>query len=135
MTTSRNPQSDKAGDPQRSDQQILLVFKALSHPFRLELLRQLSGEEACVCNLVERTGRPQPYVSQQMSVLRRAGLVTSWRERQQIHYRINLDRLHRALSLAAEVGGAGQSFWPSTAPSVTSACCPPARVVMAENLP
>ena len=53
MTTSRNPQPDKAGDPQRSDQQIVLVFKALSHPFRLELLRQLSGEEACVCNLVE----------------------------------------------------------------------------------
>ncbi len=129
MTTSRNPQPDKSVDQQRSDQQIVLVFKALSHPFRLELLRQLSDEETCVCYLVERTGRPQPYVSQQMSVLRRAGLVTSWRERQRIHYKINQDRLHRALSLAAEASGADQSFWPATAPSAPSSCCPPTRVV------
>jgi len=108
MTTGRKPQPDKSVDPQCSDQQMVLVFKALSHPFRLELLRLLSGEESCVCHLVERTGRPQPYVSQQMSVLRRAGLVTTWRERQQIHYMMNQDRLHRALSLAAEAGGAGQ---------------------------
>lgn len=110
MTTSRNPQPDTAVDRQRSDQQIVLVFKALSHPFRLELLRLLSGEESCVCHLAERTGRTQPYVSQQMSVLRRAGLVSTWRERQQIHYQINQDRLRRALSLAAEAGGAAEPF-------------------------
>ena len=127
--TGRSPQPNKTGDPQCSDQQIVLVFKALSHPFRLELLRLLSGEESCVCHLVERTGRPQPYVSQQMSVLRHAGLVSTWRERQQIHYQVNQDRLQQALSLAAEVGGAGQLFWPSAAPSVSSACCPPAHVV------
>ena len=106
MTTGRKPQPDKSVDPQCSDQQMVLVFKALSHPFRLELLRLLSGEESCVCHLVERTGRPQPYVSQQMSVLRHVGLVSTWRERQQIHYQVNQDRLQQALSLAAEVGGA-----------------------------
>ena len=127
--TGRSPQPDKTGELQCSDQQMVLVFKALSHPFRLELLRLLSGEESCVCHLVERTGRPQPYVSQQMSVLRHAGLVSTWRERQQIHYQVNQDRLQQALSLAAEVGGAGQLFWPSAAPSASSACCPPARVV------
>ena len=127
--TGRSPQPNKTGDPQCSDQQIVLVFKALSHPFRLELLRLLSGEESCVCHLVERTGRPQPYVSQQMSVLRHAGLVSTWRERQQIHYQVNQDRLQQALSLAAEVGGAGQLSWPSAAPSASLACCPPARVV------
>ena len=50
MTTGRNPQPDRSVDPQCSDQQMVLVFKVLSHPFRLELLRLLSGEEPCVCH-------------------------------------------------------------------------------------
>ena len=57
--TGRSPQPSKTGDPQCSDQQIVLVFKALSHPFRLELLRLLSGEETCVCHL-----KPLPRRSQ-----------------------------------------------------------------------
>jgi hypothetical protein len=42
-----------------------------------------------------------------MGVLRRAGLVSTWRERQQIHYRVNRDRLRWVLGLTAETGGCG----------------------------
>lgn len=116
MTAGRSTRDKKMVDPGNNDQQIVSVFKALSHPFRLELLRLLASEEFCVCHLVERTGRPQPYVSQQMGVLRRVGLVSAWRERQQIHYRINRDRLRWVLGLTAETGGAGQLAWPSSIP-------------------
>ena len=98
--TGRSPQPNKTGDPQCSDQQIVLVFKALSHPFRLELLRLLSGEESCVCHLVERTGRPQPYVSQQMSVLRHAGLVSTWRERKEDPKKARKQRLTLRLGVS-----------------------------------
>lgn len=124
MTTGRNSQpDDKAVAPPRSDQQIVLVFKALSHPFRVELLRYLSEDSVCVCYLVERAGRAQPYVSQQLSVLRRAALVTAWRDGQQVHYGINQDRLRQTLSLVAEIGGVGRAFGPVTAPVPPIACC------------
>lgn len=123
MMTSRKPQGNKLLDRQCSDQQIILVFKALSHPFRVEILRYLSAADVCVCHLVEHTGRPQPYVSQQLSVLRHAGLVNAWRDGQQIHYGINQDRLGRALRLVAEIGGIEQVPWPVKVPLPPLSCC------------
>lgn len=123
MVTGQNFQPDKVIMTPRSDQQIVLVFKALSHPFRLELLRLLSAADVCVCHLVEHTGRPQPYVSQQLSVLRHARLVNAWRDGQQIHYGINHDRLVQALRLVAEIGGIEQVPWPVKVPLPTLSCC------------
>jgi ArsR family transcriptional regulator len=65
-----------------------IVFKALAHPFRLQILCLLSAGETCVCRLVEVTGRPQPYVSQHMRVLREAGLVVCKKEGRRVHYQI-----------------------------------------------
>lgn len=52
------------------------VFKALAHPCRLRLLLVLSQEQICdVTKLIGVCGRRQPYVSQQLRVLRASGLV------------------------------------------------------------
>ncbi len=55
------------------------VFKALSDPLRLRLLRMLpSGEEKrtfCVCDLAEKLGISQPCLSHHLNILKTAGLV------------------------------------------------------------
>ena len=55
-------------------------FGALADPVRLHLLSLITscGETgACVCDLIEPSGRSQPTVSHHLKILREAGLVTT----------------------------------------------------------
>ena len=63
------------------------LYKALAHPVRLRMLHILCQQEACVCHLTCVMRRPQPYISQQLSVLRDAGLVIDRRDGQVVYYR------------------------------------------------
>ncbi|MDX8149918.1 MULTISPECIES: ArsR/SmtB family transcription factor [Lentzea] len=57
---------------------IAEIFKALSSPVRLELLRLLQlapSGESCVCDLVDSVGLSQGTVSHHLRVLAEAGLV------------------------------------------------------------
>jgi DNA-binding transcriptional ArsR family regulator len=51
------------------------LLRVAAHPVRLQILEILSGAGECVCHLSAALARPQPYVSQQLAVLRKAGLV------------------------------------------------------------
>jgi DNA-binding transcriptional ArsR family regulator len=51
------------------------LFRILSNPARLDLLACLRDGEACVCHLEAALGLRQAYISQQLAVLRQAGLV------------------------------------------------------------
>jgi ArsR family transcriptional regulator len=59
------------------------LFKSLGHPGRLQFLWILAKEGACVCHLEARFRIRQAYLSQQLAVLREAGLVA---ERRMMHY-------------------------------------------------
>lgn len=50
-------------------------LRLLSLPARLRIVDMLRHREECVCVLQEALGRPQPYVSQQLRVLRKAGII------------------------------------------------------------
>jgi ArsR family transcriptional regulator len=55
-------------------------FGALADPVRLHLLSLITSTGpvgACVCDLVEPSGRSQPTVSHHLKILREAGLVTT----------------------------------------------------------
>jgi len=73
------------------------LFRALSHPVRLRILDILSRQEACVCHLTAILDQRQPYVSQQLSTLREAGLVTDRRDGTLIYYRLADEHLARLL--------------------------------------
>jgi DNA-binding transcriptional ArsR family regulator len=61
-------------------------FKALGEPGRLAILSVLQDGEKSVSDLVRRTGRGQPNVSQHLASLSRAGLVASRREGHHVLY-------------------------------------------------
>lgn len=71
-------------------------FHALADPVRLHLLSMIAeaGDGgACVCDLVEPSGRSQPTVSHHLKILREAGLVTSERRGQWAWYQLEPARL------------------------------------------
>lgn len=64
------------------------LFKILSHPVRLQILDELRKYSCCVCHIQAITHRPQAYVSQQLRVLREAGLVIDEKDGQNVYYRL-----------------------------------------------
>ena len=72
-----------------SYQDISQLFKLLSHQSRLRILDELRHGDACVCHLQTLLRKPQAYISQQLQVLREAGVVTSHKEGLNVFYSIN----------------------------------------------
>ena len=63
-------------------------FRALAHPVRLQILDMLRGGEVCVCHMEAALGKRQAYISQQLIVLREAGLVEARKDGLQVFYRL-----------------------------------------------
>jgi ArsR family transcriptional regulator len=84
------------------------LFKVLTHPTRLAILLILRDGEHCVCHLEAHLGLRQSYISQQLAVLREAGLIQDRRDGWNIFYRVAnpqiyavLDAVQQALDLPA----------------------------------
>lgn len=73
------------------------VFKALGHPARLTIVRELADGERCVCRLVDAVGLGWSTVSRHLSVLREAGVVSDERKGLQVFYRLELSCVERFL--------------------------------------
>ena len=72
------------------------LFYLLSLENRLRILDELRYGDACVCHLQHKLNRPQAYVSQQLRILKDAGIVDSDRDGVNIFYRL-VDPLAREL--------------------------------------
>ncbi|HEY3344330.1 MAG TPA: metalloregulator ArsR/SmtB family transcription factor [Anaerolineaceae bacterium] len=64
------------------------LFKVLTHPARLAILSILRDGEHCVCHMEAHLGFRQAYISQQLAVLREAGLIQDRRDGWNIFYRV-----------------------------------------------
>lgn len=62
------------------------LFKALGHPARVRVLEVLVDGERTVGELQPLVGIESSHLSQQLGVLRRAGLVSARREGSSVHY-------------------------------------------------
>lgn len=63
-------------------------FKLLSHPVRLHILDILRRNPECVCHLEAALGRPQPYISQQLRVLREANVIAHSKDGLNVFYHL-----------------------------------------------
>ncbi|TVR22520.1 MAG: transcriptional regulator [Anaerolineaceae bacterium] len=61
-------------------------FKIIGHPARLQILDMLRRGETCVCHIETALDKRQSYISQQLMILRDAGLVASRRDGLQVYY-------------------------------------------------
>ncbi len=69
-------------------ERFALVFKALGHPLRLQIVTGLLNQECNVKYMTERLGVAQATLSQQLAVLRAAGVLKHERKGNQVCYRV-----------------------------------------------
>ncbi|MCP5537106.1 MAG: winged helix-turn-helix transcriptional regulator [Akkermansiaceae bacterium] len=69
---------------------MAVIYKALSHPCRLQVMHLLSLEPCCVCDLSHVMGIPIPTASQYLRILRKAGLVEFKKDGKFIIYSLTL---------------------------------------------
>ncbi|MFN2340551.1 MAG: ArsR/SmtB family transcription factor [Halanaerobium sp.] len=68
--------------------EIINLLKALGDPRRLEIIELLLQKKFCVGALAKRIGISESAVSQQLKILREAGLVIGEKKGYYVHYRV-----------------------------------------------
>jgi ArsR family transcriptional regulator len=78
--------------------ELSTIAQALSDPIRLRILKLLALRDLCVCELVYLLPASQSRVSQNLAILKYAGLVTDTREGRWVHYSLNRAAFEQALA-------------------------------------
>lgn len=78
-------------------------FKTLGHPARIRVLELLSASEHSVSELQAEVGLETSHLSQQLAVLRRAGLVTTRKEGTAVFYALAAPEVADLLALARHI--------------------------------
>lgn len=100
------------------------VLRALAHPARLAVLENLRRRPACVCHLTAALGRPQAYVSQQLAILRDAGLIESQRSGAFIYHKLRDYSVLAMVDLASRFLGRASAAAPPTVEKLEGCECP-----------
>jgi ArsR family transcriptional regulator len=115
-----------------ADELTTSLFRALMHPSRLAILDLLRQGKQCVCHLEAHLGKRQAYISQQLMVLRDAGLVEDERQGLNIYYRVVDPRVFEVIDMVRAMCGEEVQRPVST----EVACpCPQCNAVVETNLP
>ena len=85
------------------------MLKVLTHPARLAILNILRDGEHCVCHMEAHLGLRQAYISQQLMVLREAGLIQDRRDGWNVFYRVAEPRIFAVLSAVEQIIPTGNS--------------------------
>ncbi len=64
------------------------IIKVLGHPIRLKIISCLCSEQCNVKHLWECFGLPQAIVSQQLAILKNAGIISSKRVGNEVYYSV-----------------------------------------------
>jgi ArsR family transcriptional regulator len=78
-------------------------FKTLSHPLRIRVLELLSEGEHSVGELLREIDVEASNLSQQLAVLRRAGLVTTRKEGSTVHYALVSSQIADLMAVARSI--------------------------------
>ncbi|GAA0415862.1 metalloregulator ArsR/SmtB family transcription factor [Streptomyces luteireticuli] len=78
-------------------------FKTLGHPVRIRVLELLSEREHAVTQMLPEVGVEPAHLSQQLAVLRRAGLVTTRKEGSTVHYSLTSPHVAELLRVARTI--------------------------------
>jgi ArsR family transcriptional regulator len=99
------------------------LLKSLSHSARLAILYILRDGEQCVCHMEATLGLRQAYISQQLMVLKQAGLVESRRDGLNLFYRVVRPEIFGVLDALNLVTGLAPAL-PGHKHAVVSCPCP-----------
>lgn len=78
-------------------------FKTLGHPARIRVLELLSEREHAVAEMLPEVGIEAAHLSQQLAVLRRAGLVVTRKEGSTVYYSLTSPHIAELLAVARTI--------------------------------
>jgi len=78
-------------------------FKTLAHPVRIRVLELLVQREHAVGEMLPRVGIEAANLSQQLAVLRRAGLVSTRKEGSTVYYSLTSPEVAELLAVARRI--------------------------------
>lgn len=78
---------------QQENQRLAELFKALSHPVRVQLLRRLASSKRYCGDLVTEFGLAQSTISHHLRILREAGLICVEEQGTRTCYSIDRDKM------------------------------------------
>lgn len=103
---------------------LIEALKALAHPLRWRIMAALATGERNVGEIEQATGIGQPGLSQQLGVLRKAGLVDNRKVAKQVYYSV-ADKQHAAVVEAiGQLRRAAPDQAPEHAPAVARRASP-----------
>jgi DNA-binding transcriptional ArsR family regulator len=113
------------------------LLRVMAHPMRLEILDIIRRSDECVCHLAAALNKPQPYVSQQLAILRNAGLIADRKDGNLVFYGLTggPDAAEAAEILGATGGDteAGRGGGHNPVPGCTCPKCEPGGACTPRN--
>jgi DNA-binding transcriptional ArsR family regulator len=82
------------------NQLISNIFKALSHPTRLQIVKLLKEKPLCVCDILPQLESEQSNTSQHLSVLKNQGIVESKKDGLMVIYKIKSPEVYQMIDIA-----------------------------------
>lgn len=67
------------------------LFKALSDPSRLRILKMLQSKVLCVCEIKDVLGLATSTVSEHLSILKRSGFILEEKDGKWVNYMLNMN--------------------------------------------
>lgn len=105
--------------------------RALADPTRWRIVRLVTDDALCVCELADILDMPQSSVSSHVQVIRKAGLLESEKREKWTYFRIEGNYLKLIRSMESFFDGSGDPAWDSDAERATrrleiraGSCCP-----------
>ncbi len=89
-------------DDTEAIEMLASFFSVFSDPTRLRIIKSLSKEELCVCEIANLLNLKQPCVSQQLSTLWKARIVKRRKEGNQVFYRLEDEHIERIYQMGEE---------------------------------
>ena len=88
------------------------ILRAMGHPVRLQILEILTRGPACVCELIDATGKHQACISQHLMLLRQTGLVRRTRVGLNMRYEIATESIKKILKCVLQDDSDANSLTP-----------------------
>jgi DNA-binding transcriptional ArsR family regulator len=85
------------------NQLISNVFKALSHPTRLQIVRLLKEKPLCVCEILPQIESEPSNTSQHLAVLKKQGIVDSKKDGMMVIYSIKSPEVYEMIDIAENI--------------------------------
>lgn len=85
------------------NQLIANIFKALSHPTRLQIVKLIQERPLCVCDILPQIDSEQSNASQHLSVLKNQGIVESKKDGSMVIYRIKSPEVYQMIDIAESI--------------------------------